>query len=79
MKTDRFCVKRQKNRSEWLKWENGNGKINFTNEDLISNIKAVINTIKEAKPEAVKGKFVKSIYLSTTMGPSVAVKLENLL
>lgn len=55
------------------------GKINFANEDLISNIKAVINTIKEAKPEAVKGKFVKSIYLSTTMGPSVAVKLENLL
>ena len=55
------------------------GKINFANEDLISNIKAVINTIKEAKPEAVKGKFVKSIYLSTTMGPSVAIKLENLL
>ena len=55
------------------------GKINFNNEDLIANIKAVINTIKEAKPEVVKGKFIKSVYLSTTMGPSVAVKLETLL
>ena len=54
------------------------GKINFNNEDLIANIKAVINTIKEAKPEVVKGKFIKSVYLSTTMGPSVAVKLETL-
>jgi large subunit ribosomal protein L1 len=55
------------------------GKINFNNEDLIANIKAVINTIKEAKPEVVKGRFIKSVYLSTTMGPSVAVKLETLL
>ena len=55
------------------------GKINFTNEDLVSNIKAIVNTIKELKPESVKGKYVKSIYLSTTMGPSVAVKLDGLL
>lgn len=53
------------------------GKINFSKEDLISNIKAVITAIKEAKPESIKGKFIKSVYLSTTMGSSVAVDIEK--
>ncbi len=54
------------------------GKINFSSEDLILNIKAVVNAIKDAKPEGLKGKYIKSIYLSTTMGPSVAVDIDNL-
>jgi hypothetical protein len=29
MKTDQFCEKKQKNRAGWLKWKNGNGKINI--------------------------------------------------
>ena len=53
------------------------GKVNFADSDLISNIKAVIGAIKESKPEAVKGKYIKSVYLSTTMGPSVAVDIEK--
>lgn len=53
------------------------GKVNFTDSDLISNIKAVVSAIKESKPEAVKGKYIKSVYLSTTMGPSVAVDIEK--
>lgn len=53
------------------------GKVNFSDNDLISNIKAVVNAIKESKPEAVKGKYIKSVYLSTTMGPSVAVDIEK--
>lgn len=53
------------------------GKVNFTDSDLISNIKAVVNAIKESKPEAVKGKYIKSVYLSTTMGSSVAVDIEK--
>lgn len=53
------------------------GKVNFTDSDLISNIKAVVSAIKESKPEAVKGRYIKSVYLSTTMGPSVAVDIEK--
>lgn len=54
------------------------GKINFTKEDLIANIKTIISAVKESKPEASKGKFIKSIFLSTTMGPSVCIDIEKL-
>lgn len=53
------------------------GKVNFSENDLISNIKAIINAIKESKPETVKGKYIKSVYLSTTMGSSIAVDIEK--
>ena len=45
--------------------------------DLISNVKAIVSAVKEAKPESIKGKYIKSVYLSTTMGPSVAVDIEK--
>ena len=53
------------------------GKVNFSNEDLITNIKAVIAAIKESKPEVIKNKYIKSVYLTTTMGPSVAIDITN--
>lgn len=53
------------------------GKVNFSDEDLMANAKAVISAIKESKPDAVKGKYIKSVFLSTTMGPSVAVDVEK--
>ena len=54
------------------------GKISFSDQDLISNIKAIVSAIKEAKPESIKGKYIKSVYLSTTMGPSVALDIDNI-
>ena len=56
----------------------GVGKINFKTADLEKNISAVFGSIKELKPESLKGKYLKSIFLSTTMGPSVEVGIENL-
>lgn len=53
------------------------GKISFSDKDLITNIKAVITAIKEAKPEVIKNKYIKSVYLTTTMGSSVAVDIEK--
>lgn len=53
------------------------GKINFSAEDLMANIKAIVNAVKEAKPEVIKGKYIKSVYLSTTMGPSVALNIDS--
>jgi len=52
------------------------GKIEFSAEALVENIKAVTKAIKDAKPEGVKGKFIKKFYLNTTMGPSVEVSID---
>ena len=53
------------------------GKVDFSDEDLMTNIKAVVSAIKEAKPEVLKNKYIKSVFLTTTMGPSVAVDIER--
>jgi large subunit ribosomal protein L1 len=55
----------------------GVGKVNFTGEDLLSNIKAVVSALKEVKPEGVKGKYVKNIYLTSTMGPSFMISIDK--
>ena len=52
------------------------GKVDFKSEALLENVKAVIKTIKDSKPEGVKGKFIKKFYLSATMGPSVEVAVD---
>ena len=52
------------------------GKIEFSAEALVENIKAVVKALKDAKPEGVKGKFIKKFYLNTTMGPSVEVSAD---
>ncbi|MDR1494971.1 MAG: 50S ribosomal protein L1 [Rickettsiales bacterium] len=54
------------------------GKINFSDGDLIANIKAIVATLKELKPDAIKNKYIKSVYLTTTMGPSVAVDVDKI-
>ena len=53
------------------------GKINFSNEDLMKNIKAVVTAVKDSKPEVIKGKYIKSVFLTTTMGPSVGIDITN--
>ena len=55
----------------------GVGKINFTTEDLLNNIKTVITALKDAKPEGAKGKYIKNIYLTSTMGPSFMISMDK--
>jgi len=52
------------------------GKVEFSAEALVENIKAVVKALKDAKPEGVKGKFIKKFYVNTTMGPSVEVPVD---
>ncbi|MCA1837991.1 MAG: 50S ribosomal protein L1, partial [Actinobacteria bacterium] len=49
------------------------GKKSFTEEDLATNYLAVVDEIYRVKPAAAKGRYVKTITISTTMGPGVRI------
>lgn len=51
----------------------GVGKVSFDAPKLQDNIQAVLASIKNSKPQNLKGNYVKAIYLTTSMGPSIAV------
>ena len=49
------------------------GKVSFGTEKLGENLQTLMDAINKAKPAAAKGTYVRSLYLSSTMGPSVRV------
>ena len=49
------------------------GKVSFSTENLVDNAAALIDSIVRAKPAAAKGKYLKSITVSSTMGPGVKI------
>ena len=49
------------------------GKVSFGTEKLQENLQTLMDAINKAKPAAAKGTYVRSLYLSSTMGPSVRV------
>lgn len=49
------------------------GKLSFSDEQLADNASALLQAVIQAKPATTKGKYLLSIYLTSTMGPSVAV------
>lgn len=49
------------------------GKTNFTAAQLKENIDVVLASIKAAKPASIKATYVQSVYLTTTMGPSIKI------
>lgn len=51
----------------------GIGKRSFSEDDLIENAKKIIDAVNHARPSAVKGNLIKTMFLSTTMGPSLKV------
>jgi large subunit ribosomal protein L1 len=53
----------------------GIGKLSFDENKLIDNIQAFIEQIRAAKPAGVKGNYIKAVYVSATMSPSIPVSL----
>ena len=49
------------------------GKASFTEEQLMSNFNALMGAIAKAKPSTVKGQYLKSISMATTMGPGIKI------
>jgi large subunit ribosomal protein L1 len=55
------------------------GKVSFDKHKLIENVKALMLELLRAKPASAKGKYVKSVHISSTMGPSIELDTVMLL
>ena len=53
------------------------GKASFEETQLLENLSALVENIVRARPSGVKGQFIKSAYLKTTMGPSVKLDVDR--
>jgi large subunit ribosomal protein L1 len=53
------------------------GRVSFEPEKLADNARALISSVVRAKPASAKGRYVKSIVISSTMGPGVPVDLDS--
>jgi len=54
------------------------GRISFTTVNLVANAHALMDSIMKAKPSAAKGKYVKSVTMSSTMGPGVVIDTTHI-
>lgn len=54
------------------------GKLNFESDKLVDNTKAFLNTIIKLKPASAKGQYVKSLFLSSTMGPGLKITKDEI-
>nr|YP_010317806.1 ribosomal protein L1 [Silvetia siliquosa]UNH90243.1 ribosomal protein L1 [Silvetia siliquosa] len=53
------------------------GKSNFTDSDLLENLMTVYHSIENNKPTGVKGRYFKTFYISSTMGPSIQLDIST--
>ena len=53
------------------------GKMNFSDDQLVDNARAFIQTIIKMRPSTAKGQYVKSLFLSTTMGPGIKISRDE--
>lgn len=56
----------------------GVGKLSFSKEALVANLRALIQAIVRAKPASAKGQYVESFALSSTMGPGLKIDLREI-
>lgn len=56
---------------------NAVGKVSFKKESVVENLVVYLNAVAKSKPSSSKGVFLKSLYLSTTMGPGLKIDLQS--
>ncbi len=56
----------------------GVGKVSFTDDKIAENVRALINAVKQARPEGAKGTYIKKISLSSTMGVGLKLDLADI-
>jgi large subunit ribosomal protein L1 len=52
------------------------GKVNFSNDQLVENLTELYSSIEQNRPSGVKGKYFKSLFICTSMGPSIKLDLD---
>lgn len=57
---------------------NGVGKLSFASEKLVENIHAFLYAVQRAKPATAKGHFLRSLVISSTMGPGLKIDLREI-
>ncbi len=82
MDTKRAVEDVKKGRVEYRTDSYGNvavsiGKVSFDADKLLGNLEAFVGLIVKTKPSAVKGKYIKNISISTTMGPGIKVNPDS--
>ena len=55
----------------------GVGKVSFTEEALVENVKAFVGAVSRAKPSGAKGTYIKRVSLSSTMGPGIKIDVAS--
>jgi large subunit ribosomal protein L1 len=55
------------------------GKVSFDEAQLLENLTALVEAINKAKPGGAKGQYIKSAFLTTTMGPGIKLDLKPLI
>ena len=55
------------------------GKVSFSQEQLVENVASIVDAIVKSKPSGVKGTFIRTAFLTSTMGPSIKLDVNALL
>ena len=53
------------------------GKVSFDEEKLLQNFEEVIAEVTRAKPSSSKGEYIKRVFISSTMGPSIPIEINS--
>jgi len=57
----------------------GVGKASFSEDDIVTNVRALANAVNKAKPSGSKGTYMKKVSISSSQGPGIKVDIASLL
>ncbi len=53
------------------------GKLSFTGDQLIENARSLIDAVIRAKPASSKGRYLRGVFVSSTMGPGIRINVDQ--